>query len=65
MQSALHRSVFEEGDLLAFCFFVSKMPESTPTFLMVPGLRDHVPEHWQTLLQAKLQAEKARALIEP
>jgi predicted alpha/beta hydrolase family esterase len=57
VQSALHRSVFEEGDLLAFCFFVSKMPESTPTFLMVPGLRDHVPEHWQTLLQAKLQAQ--------
>jgi predicted alpha/beta hydrolase family esterase len=25
-----------------------------PTFLFVPGLRDHVPEHWQTLLAAKL-----------
>lgn len=24
------------------------------TFLLVPGLRDHVPEHWQTLLQAQL-----------
>lgn len=24
-----------------------------PTILMVPGLRDHVPLHWQTLLQAK------------
>ena len=24
------------------------------TFLTVPGLRDHVPEHWQTLLQAQL-----------
>jgi predicted alpha/beta hydrolase family esterase len=25
-----------------------------PTVLLVPGLRDHVPEHWQTLLEAKL-----------
>jgi serine hydrolase len=25
-----------------------------PTILFVPGLRDHVEEHWQTLLQAKL-----------
>lgn len=24
------------------------------TVLIVPGLRDHVPEHWQTLLEAKL-----------
>ena len=23
-------------------------------FLIVPGLRDHVAEHWQTLLEAKL-----------
>lgn len=28
--------------------------DNTPTILMVPGLRDHVPEHWQTLLQAQL-----------
>src|SRR5215469_7376819 len=27
---------------------------TTPTILMVPGLRDHVAEHWQTLLQQKL-----------
>jgi predicted alpha/beta hydrolase family esterase len=27
---------------------------TTPTILLVPGLRDHVPEHWQTLLEAKL-----------
>lgn len=27
---------------------------STPTILMVPGLRDHVEEHWQTILQKKL-----------
>ena len=24
------------------------------TIVIVPGLRDHVPEHWQTLLEAKL-----------
>lgn len=28
--------------------------DTTPTILMVPGLRDHVAEHWQTLLQHKL-----------
>jgi predicted alpha/beta hydrolase family esterase len=27
---------------------------SKPTVLIVPGLRDHVPEHWQTLLETKL-----------
>ncbi|BAK76812.1 protein of unknown function [Pseudogulbenkiania sp. NH8B] len=26
---------------------------NTPTILIVPGLRDHVPEHWQTLLEEK------------
>jgi len=25
-----------------------------PTVLIVPGLRDHVPEHWQTLLERRL-----------
>lgn len=31
------------------------MNQSTkPTILIVPGLRDHVPEHWQTLLEARL-----------
>jgi len=25
-----------------------------PTVLLVPGLRDHVPEHWQTHLEKKL-----------
>lgn len=30
------------------------MPEPSPTILIVPGLRDHVAEHWQTILQAKL-----------
>ena len=28
--------------------------ENKPTILMVPGLRDHVAEHWQTLLERKL-----------
>jgi hypothetical protein len=28
--------------------------DTTHTILMVPGLRDHVAEHWQTLLQARL-----------
>ena len=27
---------------------------ATPTILIVPGLRDDMPDHWQTLLQAKL-----------
>jgi predicted alpha/beta hydrolase family esterase len=26
----------------------------SPTVVIVPGLRDHVPEHWQTLLEQKL-----------
>jgi len=27
---------------------------ASPTILIVPGLRDHVPDHWQTLLEPKL-----------
>jgi predicted alpha/beta hydrolase family esterase len=34
--------------------------ELKPTILMVPGLRDHVPEHWQTLLEQRLP--KARSV---
>jgi len=30
------------------------MAHANHTVLVVPGLRDHVPEHWQTLLEAKL-----------
>jgi len=30
------------------------MNSVTPTILIVPGLREHVPNHWQTLLAAKL-----------
>ena len=28
--------------------------DTSPTIVIVPGLRDHVPEHWQTLLEQKL-----------
>ncbi len=28
--------------------------QTNATVLIVPGLREHVPEHWQTLLQARL-----------
>ena len=28
--------------------------DASPTVLIVPGLRDHVPNHWQTLLEQKL-----------
>jgi predicted alpha/beta hydrolase family esterase len=28
--------------------------DTTPTILIVPGLRDHVAEHWQALLEQKL-----------
>jgi len=28
--------------------------DTTPTILIVPGLRNHVAEHWQTLLEASL-----------
>lgn len=28
--------------------------KNTPTILIVPGLRDHVEDHWQTLLEKKL-----------
>ena len=30
--------------------------DDTPTVLIVPGLRDHVAAHWQTLLEARLIA---------
>lgn len=33
-------------------------PETT--LLLVPGLRDHVAEHWQTLLQAELQTTQQK-----
>jgi len=39
--------------------------QTTPTLLMVPGLRDHVAEHWQTLLQATLQEDGHKAASVP
>jgi predicted alpha/beta hydrolase family esterase len=27
----------------------------SPTILIVPGLRDHMPEHWQTILERRLR----------
>ena len=36
------------------------MNETTAaTYLILPGLRDHVAEHWQTLLQAELPGDQA------
>ena len=32
---------------------------ATPTVLIVPGLRDHVPQHWQTLLAQDLPAAQS------
>ncbi|MDM0110811.1 alpha/beta hydrolase [Variovorax sp. J22R133] len=36
-----------------------------PTVLIVPGLRDHVDAHWQTLLAAELQARGTRVRTVP
>lgn len=33
--------------------------QTAATVLIVPGLRDHVAEHWQTLLQARLAKVRA------
>jgi len=40
------------------------MDLTTPTVLIVPGLRDHVPDHWQTLLAAKLPRVRSVAPFE-
>ncbi len=38
----------------------------SPTVLIVPGLRDQVAQHWQTLLEARLRAEgRAVASVPP
>lgn len=29
-------------------------PTASPTVVMVPGLRDHVPDHWQTILAGRI-----------
>jgi predicted alpha/beta hydrolase family esterase len=36
-----------------------------PTVVIVPGLRDHMPEHWQTLLAEQLQAQGRAVQIVP
>ena len=38
--------------------------QTNATVLIVPGLREHVPEHWQTLLQARLLKVHAGAPLE-
>lgn len=35
-----------------------------PTIVIVPGLRDHVPEHWQTLLAQRLDKVRTVAPLE-
>jgi predicted alpha/beta hydrolase family esterase len=40
------------------------MSSATPTVLIVPGLREHVPDHWQTLLAAKLPRVRSVAPLE-
>jgi predicted alpha/beta hydrolase family esterase len=37
---------------------------TTPTILIVPGLRDHVAEHWQTILEHKLPKARSVAPLE-
>lgn len=37
---------------------------TSPTILIVPGLRDHVEEHWQTILERKLPNACSVAPIE-
>ena len=38
---------------------------SSPTILIVPGLRDHVAAHWQTFLEQKLANAKSVPRMEP
>ena len=38
---------------------------SSPTVLIVPGLRDHVPEHWQTHLERALPKAVSVPRMEP
>ena len=40
------------------------MTSTSPTILIVPGLREHVPNHWQTLLAAKLPRVRSVAPLE-
>lgn len=36
-----------------------------PTVVIVPGLRDHVEQHWQTLLEAHLRAQNCPVVAVP
>jgi predicted alpha/beta hydrolase family esterase len=36
-----------------------------PTVLIVPGLRDHVPQHWQALLQIRLEGQSRKVRSVP
>jgi len=36
-----------------------------PTVVIVPGLRDHIPDHWQTLLAERLQDQGRAVHIVP
>lgn len=40
------------------------MNSATSTVLIIPGLREHVPDHWQTLLAAKLPRVRSVAPLE-
>lgn len=41
------------------------MIRKLPTVLIVPGLRDHVPGHWQTLLEARLAEQGCKVRSVP
>lgn len=41
------------------------MPKTLPTLLIIPGLRDHVADHWQTLLADKLFTTRAVRTVPP
>nr|WP_321930464.1 alpha/beta hydrolase [Paraburkholderia guartelaensis] len=38
---------------------------NAPTVVIVPGLRDHVEQHWQTLLEAHLRAQNRPVIAVP
>ncbi|MGO4328917.1 RBBP9/YdeN family alpha/beta hydrolase [Cupriavidus sp. 2TAF22] len=39
--------------------------ENQPTVVIVPGFRDHIPEHWQSLLAERLQQQGRAVRIVP
>lgn len=41
------------------------MKTQQSTILIIPGLRDHVAEHWQTLLEAKLAPQRPVHSVPP